>query len=540
MNKLLNTFKINDDYLINFEGQKFNKIVYESEFHSDLAFKLQDPELARDIYSAYAAHIRDTLSESEQKIFENALLRICLLFGSQKYPPNLGLRLALEENQFPFQNWMQSHNAALNQFMHEANQIRFAKSSAPRVDDKIHVVITTTSAAGGNLSVAKGLASELELSGRFRVTVIDVEELANEFDPLIIATGTHTFEKVYAEIVQKDNNLNDGFDIRLNHYRKVARYIEPIVGKILKERIYALQPDFILSTRNCDPIDISLPLALDTPGCVLHCDNEVGYFYNDLVGKIQAQLVKLWFPDCQNRVFKPVLDRTNVSWEKNKDSTWDKFREVLANAVKLNADEVEEQMEFVGFATRPEIYEINDPDKIQALREKWNLQPGDICIPVIMGQNGVGKMKDIFDELLTSTHTMPIKYVFVSGQNETMRSYMEEHALPNQMIKGEISASEVNELLNIGLFMIGKPGGSQKEECRVTKTPMMIAFCHGYWESGNLEQLQEEGYALSYNPDESLAAQVENHVRELSDKKLPDIARRDWKKIIPEAILKAL
>lgn len=549
MNNISSKFQINNKELINFESKHFPFIQYETELHSDLAYRLQDPDLAKMIYDAYTKELKPILEDQQQALFEKALLKVCFLFGSSKFPPHLALRLALLEENFPVDGWMQTHEYSFKQFMREANRNLYPTRMPKHGDTLAHIVMTTTSAAGGNLAVADGLKTLLE--GRYKVTVIDVEDLAREVDHLKIATGTHTLDTVYAEVVQQKNAAEEGFNLYMNTGREVARYIEPTLGKVLKQKIAQLNPDFILSTRNGHELDISLSPSLEVPGCTIHCDCEVGYFYNNMVGKTNSQLFKIWLPEDHARVFNPVFDRIGKSWEDYQNLPWDVFKKSLAEFLHIPTEILENQIEFVGAPIRSEIRRVKDKTQINQLREKWGLANEEEAVLVTLGQNGVGKMKDIFDDLLkASAHEIPIKYYFVCGTNHQLRAEFEEKlkkmgeltqsALKRCSIFGLISPTEMNELLNISIMVQGKPGGSQKEECLKIGTPLMIVFSHGYGESGNQAKLEREGFSLSYNPEESIATQTERHVKTLKEHKVERPQRMKWKHLIPLAIERAL
>lgn len=549
MNYSLGQFQINSKELINFENKRFPLIPYETELHSELAYRLQDPDLAKMIYDAYTKELRPILEDQQQALFEKALLKVCLLFGSSKFPPHLALRLALLEENFPVDEWMQAHEHSFQRFMKDANRNLYPTRMPKHSGTLAHIVMTTTSAAGGNLAVAEGLKTLLE--GKYKVTVIDVEELSKEVDHLKIATGTHTFDAIYAEVVQQKNALEEGFNLQMGTGREVARYIEPTLGKVLKQRIAQLNPDFILSTRNGHELDISLSHSLEIPGCTIHCDCEVGYYYNNMVGKTEGQLFKIWLPEDCTRVFKPVFDRIGKSWEDYQNLPWNVFKKSLAGFLHIPTEILENQIEFVGAPTRPEIRRIKDKTQINQLREKWELANEEEAILVTLGLNGVGKMREIFDDLLTaSAHEVPIKYYFVCGTNHQLRAEFEEKlrereslaqsALKRCSIFGRISPTEMNELLNISTLVQGKPGGSQKEEYLKIGIPLMIVFSHEYWESGNQAKLEREGFSLSYHPEESIVTQTERHMRVLKEHKAERPKRRRWKQLIPLAIERAL
>lgn len=548
MNYILNQFTIENNQLINFENKVFPLIKYDSEFLSELVYRLQDPDLAKAIHHAYSTILKDTLNKDEKIYFEKALLKVCFLFGSSKFPPHLGLRLALLEENFSVDTWMKKHEIPYQQFMKLANPDLYPIKKSSTIDQISKIVITTTSAAGGNLSVAEGIKKLLEK--KYKVIVIDVEKISEEVDHIKIATGTHTFDKIYAEIIQQKNSLNEGFDLQMNVGRKIARYIEPILGKTLKQKIMAENPDFILSTRNGHELDITLSHSLGIPGSTIHCDCEVGYYYNNIIGKTESQLFKIWLPESHPRVFKPVLDRLGKAWKDYESLPWNLFHKTLAQFLHIPAEVLDNQIEFVGAPLRPEIKFIKDKNLIKSLREKWDLPKDHEAVVVTLGQNGVGKMKELFDELIESNaHRVPIKYYFICGTNHDLKSYfdeklkssdLEKSALKACAILGFLSGSEMNELLNISLILQGKPGGSQKEECLKIGIPLMTIFIHEYWESGNQAKLEREGFALSYDSQKSIAEQTENHVISLKNKKLERVKRIKWKYSISQAIDKAL
>lgn len=547
MNEITSAYRYERGSLINYQDKPYPKIQYESELQSDLTFQLQDPVLAKTIAVAYANHIEPMLNDGERGLFTKGLLRVCLLFGTMQYPPTRALYLALKEEGFST-SWTQDHEEAIKHFIEEANQGEFFHQPKP-IDELAHIVILTTSSAGGNLAVAEGLENELKRT--FRVSVIDVEKVSEEVDPMMLATGTHTFDRIYAQVIQQANRMDEGFDIQLKEFREVARYIEPTLGHKLKEQIKQLRPDFILSTRNGHQLDISLSYGLGLPGSVLHCDCEVGYYYKDLIGKIQPQLFKIWLPDNLPRVFAHVLDLKESKWDEGYQKLlWDDFKPILAASIGVGAQELEEELEFVGAPIRPEIHAIKDAGKIESLRETWGFNPGEQGVLVTMGRNGVGKMKEVFSELLTaSSHDRPVKYIFVCGTHQAMKQEFEERlksadlsesALKSCLIHGLASGKEMNELLNINSMLIGKPGGSQVEECIKARIPMMVVFSHEYWESGGQARLERLGYSLDYNSEESLRDQVEKHLNILEGSKMPKVAGRKWKQLVPQAINRAL
>lgn len=512
MSIITERFKIENESLINFEKKVFPRISYEGELHAELAYRLRDPEMAKSIYSAYA-NLAPSLNEEEKSSFEKALLGTCYLFGSTKYSCHLGFRLALQEEGFPFEKH------CLKAFMEEANRDLYPRM--PKNGDLIrHIVITTTSAAGGNWAVAEGLKSVLEKN--CKVTVIDIEKFSSELDPIKIATGTHTTDKIYAEFIQQKNQFNEGFELMMNTTRQVARFIEPTLGRVLKQHVANLNPDFLISTLNGHDIDLALTSSLSIPGALIHCDCELGYYMKDLIGKINSDLFKIWLPESHARVFKPIFK----DWEDYKNEPWDVFKKALAESLHISEESLDAQIAFVGAPTKPSIHKIRD---LEPVKEKWGLKSDEKAVLVTLGQNGVGELKKIFEELIqsdkSSTH-----YYFVCGSNQELKEELEKKALGQFHILGLASGETMNELLNISSLVIGKPGGSQKEECLKLGVPLMVVFMHDLWESGNFAKLEREGYLVPYDKEKGIAEQVEAYLKQPK----PEKAKRlKWKQLVP-------
>ncbi len=97
VSELENYFRIEDEVLINFQGESYPKIAFEDSLHETLAFFLKDPEQALVIHQAYARHIRPHLPEECRQPFSNALAKVCFLFGAEQFSPENSLLIALKE-----------------------------------------------------------------------------------------------------------------------------------------------------------------------------------------------------------------------------------------------------------------------------------------------------------------------------------------------------------------------------------------------------------------------------------------------------------
>jgi len=61
LNHVQKLYTISENCLINFEGKTFEKILFKSSLHANLAYQLKDPKCADVLYNAYAEHILPSL-----------------------------------------------------------------------------------------------------------------------------------------------------------------------------------------------------------------------------------------------------------------------------------------------------------------------------------------------------------------------------------------------------------------------------------------------------------------------------------------------
>ncbi len=254
VSELENYFRIQDEVLINFQGERYPKIAFEDPLHENLAYLLKDPEQALVIHQAYARHIRPHLPEECRQPFSNALAKVCFLFGSEKFSPENSLLAALKEEspsrsaplqkfleQFRRQSrsnrrsqvdsycintdqlakpavvdlselsrpklsqeflqrgtreWTDLHPELISLFVNEANRPA-RPNPVKEIRSEYTIVILTTSASGGNYSVTRAMESFFSPYPAIRTIIVDVETVAEETDPVMLATGATTYDGIY-------------------------------------------------------------------------------------------------------------------------------------------------------------------------------------------------------------------------------------------------------------------------------------------------------------------------------------------------------
>lgn len=256
VSELENFFRIEDQALINYRQERYPKINFADPLHENLAYLLKDPEQALIIHQAYSLSICPHLPKDLEPAFSRALAKVCFLFGAENFSPENSLLAALREEGGAAIEWSEQHREQLSQFVQEAN--RPARPNPVKSDKSTYdIVILTTSASGGNFSVAKAMERFLLQYPGVRPIVIDVESLGEKYDPVMIASGETTYDEIYRLFQQENKGMGPLFE-RIELTKRIEKYIPSCLGLQLKELMRELNPDLILSTRSYVPDDMIL------------------------------------------------------------------------------------------------------------------------------------------------------------------------------------------------------------------------------------------------------------------------------------------
>jgi processive 1,2-diacylglycerol beta-glucosyltransferase len=520
-------YQIDGNTLINAEGQRFPALHFDSPLHEELAYILKAPEQAAIIHQAYQKHIAPILPEKLISGFSKALTKVCYFFGSQKLSSERGFWIALREG--GCFSWAEKNRQAVTAFVSEANR----SAHLPKKERKkgpFTIVILTTTASGGNESVTEGIVDFLSAYKNIQTVVIDVETLAKETDPIMLASRVVTYDGLYASIFQQQEDS----DILIQRdvvTKQLGKYIPSRLGSLLKEKLLEINPDLIISTRNYSVDDLALA-TLDIPFRMLHCDYELSVFLLDIYGKVDPNEVRFWLPSIEPAVFKPLFTKANRCdlYKDNQQELMNK----LALLMGITAEEVQKQFECIGYPIRPEFKRITDSKELASLRKKWDIQPEETPILVSMGKNGVGCLEKIYDQLakLPSHHW---KFIFICGKNEELKIKLEDRLSSTPAnrftICGFASPQEMNELMNLSLVNITKSGGAITTEALVTETYLLMIGSHP-WEEANGAKIEQMGLGQQIRPGLPLEAQIEEALAKAEVARAQLIEVPDWRSLL--------
>ncbi len=511
------------DILVAYDGQRYPKIPYTAEVHEKLVYELQDPEYAQVVFDSYERHISHTLAGFNREAFDKSLVEVALVFGSQLHPPHRPLERTLLRNGFEYERWTHEHPQAMQAFIDDACLKAAPRTACERIR---RVCILHTTASGGNTAVARAIKAFLE---RFEVDchLLDVEEIAQEHDPMKRATG-YTYDGLYAEILQKKNDpkIENGFPQFLNERvavnRQVAKYIAPRTVQRIKDKLLAIAPDIILSTRNYTSEDVHLAYSLNIPMRLVYCDYHL-FIHFMQVGKTDPSLFKFWMPSLTTKAFTHLLGKSH-----SPDDSWQETAHKIAALTRAPFEEISASFEEIAYPVGQEYVRITDEAMLSSLREKWNVRPNEHLVVVTMGKNGVGIMQDIFATLeQESTPQTRIKYLFICGSNKELYNTLLAKANAQMTVVGNISHQEMSEVMNICSLLFSKPGGGAAAQCRAMGVPLFTNFAHDLWESGNRDELEQANLFHRFTPKKPMSEQIQELVLQKQD--TPFAPPPDWK-----------
>lgn len=521
IDSLRSTFNIQDNTLITASGEKYSRHPFESKLHFDLAYYMKDPKASEIVYKAYKTHIlpivvkmpEDGTSNAANEAFTKALIEICVLFGNSKHSPEEAfISTLLDQNTYGIK-WVNEYLDEIKQFIADANSPLYILPKKKKTD-VLKVVIVTTTISGGNHSVAESIANHLVKNKKIQVTLIDVEDIAKEVDPLMIATSVYTYDKTYSSLFQKTNDFSVLTD-RKKLNREVQQYIPSVLLSKLKQKIAALNPDLIISTRSYTSDDLALaslgiPLRLFHPDFEL-CPSLCAYYKN-----IPSKSIKFWLPTFCPSMFKPLFKKYNRLDIYNEKDDENCLLSKLSDFLKVSSDTFKEQFEVIGYPCS-NFYHINNEFQRNELRKKWGFEEKDVLIFIVMGKHGTKSIKEIFDQLLRAKSTLPLKYLFICGNNNDLKEELEEKLKNSKLetkriiVHGLLNPKEMNEIMNISKIGISKAGGATVIESLMTRRPLLLM--HSYpWEEVNASYLMEAGLATSYDPTKLLIEQIEDYI----------------------------
>ena len=406
--------------------------------------------------------------------------------------------------------------------------------------DVFTIVILTTSASGGNQSVANAIQTYLAQYKNIRSIVIDSEAIAKETDLIMLATGATTYDGIYATDYQQNNLGMDSLFKRDLVSKELGKYIPSCFGLKLKELVREIRPDLILSTRSYCIDDIPL-CTLGVPFRMIHCDYELALLLMDLYGKIGPEMMKFWVTGMEPQFFRPLFVKTNRLDLYNALDSQEILMQKLALITGQPLERIQGQFELFGYPVRSQFYRIEETERLEKLRKKWNLKPNEVPILVSMGRNGVGILEEIFNELSAFTHDrFSVKYFFVCGTNEGLQAKLKHLNstldTKNCEILGLLPPEEMNELMNLCPLTISKPGGAFTSEALETGTYLLTLYTTHPWEEANGAKLESLGFGKRLQVDQPLGQQINEQIEKISNAKRPVHKSVPWKELLMDHI----
>lgn len=119
------------------------------------------------------------------------------------FSPESALIAALIETDSAVSDWFFQNQKFFQAFIAQANRPARLSLSQNKNEDAYTIVILTTSASGGNHSVAYAIENFLSASSHIRCIVVDVEAIARETDLIMLATGAITYDGIYERQFQQ-------------------------------------------------------------------------------------------------------------------------------------------------------------------------------------------------------------------------------------------------------------------------------------------------------------------------------------------------
>lgn len=539
LSDLRQTFSIEGGVLTSFDGKRYGPYLFESKFHSDLAYALKDLNQAQHIHTAYSRHILPIVlkeGDSEEKSFQNAFLEVCLLFGNPKDSPEEAFLSSLYHQGPSGKKWLEEYLPNIVAFVKESNQ-----SLYPRIqqDSEVFtVVVLTTTCSGGNLSIANALTGYLGSKKDVRVVQIDTETIANEVDPVMMATGALTYEGIYAKIFQKTNDFSV-IPGRKELNKEIHPYIPSNFLSVLKKKVIDLQPDLIISTRSYLTEDIALS-TLGVPFRMMHVDFELCSSLNSYYRKVSSNSIRFWLHSFEPSMFRPLFEAYGCLDLYSTTDSLTTMMKKMSQFLQVPLEEFEKQFEVIGYPASSEFYRIDDQDLLKSLRIKWGVKEKEIPVFIMMGKHSTKGSKKVFKSLLESKAKLPLKYLFVCGKNENLKEKLEltllngEKAIAERFrILGLLSPKEMNEVMNISSFGISKSGAASVIEMMATNGYALLM--HSYpWEKINGSLLIGLGAALEYDSRKPLMDQIEECVKNSQKKPFYDLTK--WQENLSEKI----
>ena len=333
-----------------------------------------------------------------------------------------------------------------------------------------HMLILSGPMGNGHIRAAGALeACAHELHPDLKVTNINVKD----FMPLL---HRKFFHDLYLYFVNKCPFLWSYF-----YYKTDKPYSDTWLGRVIKwftrkltwpimRKILKLAPDYIVCTHFI-------------PAEILN-DYKEKKDYNIPVSVIVTDFSLHWV------YVNTALEHYFVNCTEVRDL-------LIARKIKS------ERIHITGCPVFPEFSKTYSRKEIRNLRKECSFEPEMPIFLVMMGGNGVGKMKHLCEILLKRFPEYAIIAMAGDNQRKIHELKLVEKEYPGRMLTVSFT-NEVAKYMAISNIIITKPGGISTSECIAMKKPMIIINPIPGQEERNVDYLIERGIITKAYTEDSL------------------------------------
>lgn len=522
-------------------GQTYKKIEWNTTFEKELYFLLNDLDKAVQIHSCYQQHLLPLLVKEEERNNVEQWIK--------ENGPILGNRVIdyiqiLEKND-PLKTLLSKYKKDFQNFFNAVGNFAKPVDNPPlKPGEKIRVVTITTNGGGGHLMVAQAIDSFFKRNPTFDHTICNVNENDKRVDPYSIYTdGALSDSEIYDEVFQKQSDPAKARAL-WDEAARVKEYIPNYVMKDVIDRIRALKPHFIISTRHFAPHDIRAMYELNVPGAFVHCDYDISCALIPWARKVSKNLVNFLLPSIDPEVKKPVGSMLKAGFIGNEQA----FTAEQLEKMEKEADEVADTMfEPFGYPVRLSFNPEKNPQILSAIRTQFCVNENEKVVLMVMGRQGVGKeMPELIKKLLCSTEDFdqPVRLFAVCGKNEPMKEEIRSliKSMPRKKnitidVFGYLEEKKMAQLTQIGDLYVGKPGGATTAELIAVGLPVLLTSFH-LWEAGNKNHLKRQGLLNEMETKELFPKQLKDLL--MHKKKTHTFNDIDWKDHLERIVLQGI
>ncbi|MDB6081950.1 MAG: hypothetical protein JWO53_1222 [Chlamydiia bacterium] len=457
----------------------------------EMARKINDIERVNGILKAYTKLWNQVrLTQKEWDLFEQWMCEKLYFLGSKYYNHDLvyiKLPSLTKNRQF---------KAAYKQFI--ASIASQPIASLTNGNKKNITILYNGSAGGGHKAPAVALCQHFEKNGHV-VQLIDVDTYINRRSPKVEGL---TRAQIYGEIFQKQGNPRKAHKLRLKiearHIPKNRKFMAD-----LKKEIVNFSADHIFAVAHHHPEYSYLSFQLGVPMTFVHTDH---IFNKSLVPLVKEQM----------KLEKHLLNFTALS---NYKSFYKNIYEALRLSRKELPSSIRKQMARLDFPVRPSFHPVTN-EKMQQIREAFEIPSDAIVCKVAMGQNGVTReIQKLIKRMVEEERmlTQPLYVFVVCGKNAELKNMLEafvkKHVKKNSFIRidirGFLHEQEMAQIDQISNVWITKPGGSTSAELVQTQKQMLYVYAPTHsWEQTNAEYLKKLKLAEALSTDKSIIKQI--------------------------------